>query len=229
MQLVTYSTRPLDPESPFMASCRKWGWQPIVLGTSEDSLEGTPHHLRHHTFKLFRAREYYRTLPPDTLVFNTDAWDVFLQGGPDEVDLTAFSRPIIFGAERNLWPADLLDVYPPSPTPYRFLNAGGYIGPAGLLALLLRDCDSAIGDQEWWANTFLAHRNVIELDYECRIFQPMYGYPAYPCNSIPPELQFEDGRWRNTLTGTMPTQFHGSAGGVGAVAEMWNKAKDEQI
>ena len=103
--------------------------------------------------KLTGARALVATLPPETLVLFADAYDVLYAGGADGIlerwqALNVSSTRILFQAERGCWPDwDMgplgrdfcLQTYPASPTPYRYVNSGVWMGRAGEAARLFTE------------------------------------------------------------------------------------------
>ena len=141
-----------------------------------------------------------------------DAYDVVLAGGFAKIlrRFASFSAPIVFSAEWNCWPdpARARD-YPPSPTRYRFLNSGVWLGETVAAREMFRQFDLArirdqMCDQRFFTDLFLNRAAPIELDYECRIAQSLHAAGA--------DLRAEGGVVRNIHTGQVPLIFHGNGG-----------------
>ena len=225
MLVATVSTKPLDPHGMFMKSCRRYGLSPKVLGVGRPGEDHIPHHKRRFLYKLNILRDYLSVLDASVIVMFTDSWDVFFAGSIHNTDAIyrRIGAEVLFAAERNLWPPGRYDGYPESPTPYRYLNGGGFIGPAGTLLDMLAGCENeSVMDQHYWHRVFMRDER-IQLDVNCEIFQPLCGHPAYPYDTIPPELECRAGRWCNTLTGSMPIQIHGNGHYDNALKAMWEK------
>jgi len=80
---------------------------------------------------------------------------------------------IIFGAEKTCWPdKKLASRYPDSPTDWKYLNSGQFIGKAKDLLNLIEDgIDDADDDQYYYSVKFLEGEHGITLDYNCKLFQ----------------------------------------------------------
>ena len=90
----------------------------------------------------------------------------------------------MFSAERNCFPeADRAPHYPAAASPYRYLNAGTFIGEASyLLALLARwdviNCSATVNDQLVIADKYLSAPSALSLDHDCRLFQCLWHSEA---------------------------------------------------
>ena len=109
--------------------------------------------------KLEAAHAYAKSLPANDVILFTDAFDVLFADSGTSIhrkflNLTAeLNSTIIFSAECGCWPHIIEDIpllntgrkqettcfgkYPPSPTPYRYLNSGTWIGYANASAEML--------------------------------------------------------------------------------------------
>jgi hypothetical protein len=113
-----------------------------------------------------------------------DAYDSLIARGLDCILPTFLAQgtPLLFSAEANCFPASpgqTIHDYPVSPTKYRFLNSGGFMGRIDYLLQLMRDwkvplcADNGI-DQQWWAHLYLSGRTLIKLDHRCEVFQCLF-------------------------------------------------------
>lgn len=136
--VLTISNRIPDPvrESyyklpEFLESCRRQNFFPIFLG-------GEPRPgIRN---QLYRGLMSKPRLLLDWIeasgakhehLIVCDSWDVIFCAGPDEVlyNWNIFGAPIVFNAETNCFPkSDLAWKHPPSPTKYKYLNSGFFVG-----------------------------------------------------------------------------------------------------
>ena len=185
----------------FLADCARAGLQPEVLGYGQ-RWGGFGQRLRRVTAAL------HGMAGP---VLFTDAFDVRILGGAEEIwrgwrELGA--PPLLCAAETVCWPQEgCAEAYPACETPYRFLNAGGWIGDAAYVRELLGDAGAhqapeETNDQEWLTELFLARPGSIALDTGAVVFQCLLGATHH--------LVPEAGRWRNRLTGSAPPIFHGN-------------------
>ena len=97
--------------------------------------------------KLAAALAAVDALPADCVVLFTDAYDVLFaaSGARMRRDFLALDQPLVFAGECGCWPQvqrdrgkTCRDLYPKSPTPYRYLNSGAWMGRAGVAARFLR-------------------------------------------------------------------------------------------
>jgi hypothetical protein len=65
-------------------------------------------------------------------------------------------------------------LYPPTSSSFRFLNSGLFVGRVTALRECMNDCVNEfitdINDQLWWTEKFLERQDIIELDYENKLF-----------------------------------------------------------
>jgi len=118
----------------------------------------------------------------------------------------AHRHPLVMSAQMGCWPdPDRLELHPPSPTPYRTINAGGYLAEREYLMGLFQrypvppdDHD----DQRYWTDMFLHRPELLCLDYHQDIFST--------CGSA--HLEVRAGRVYNRVTGREPCVLHGNGG-----------------
>lgn len=140
-----------------------------------------------------------------------------------------FNAPLVISAEPKCFPFNekLQSVYPPSPTRWRFINSGHYMGETAVLLQCLRymqtlykDKDLQDNDQLCWHAAFSKGLLRPALDYHCRLFQPM-------ANSRGDVEQRDDGKVHNKLTGSYPCAIHfnGRTKGIGEWFEKWRAGR----
>ena len=111
-------------------------------------------------------------LPDHDVILFTDAFDVFYGRKLDIIvgRFLGFNSDLVFAAEKYLWPDKTLQ-FPPSTTPFRYLNSGCFIGRVGeikrVCSLLIKDEED---DQLYLQKQFLTGRFSIALDVEQYIF-----------------------------------------------------------
>lgn len=192
--------------------------------------------------KLEAAHHYASTMPPDDIILFTDAFDVLFTRKANTIlePYLAQNASIIFAGECGCWPHIMEDKsacfskYPESPTPYRYLNSGTWIGVAKVSKDMLLEVMKRAGtnfananDQRLVADMFIARKFDIALDYHSTIFQSMHRTdpPDLPfCNPVG-DLRFDSkaGRYRNTRTNSIPAIFHFNGGGKAHHLEMEGK------
>mmetsp|Transcript_3921 Transcript_3921/g.7658 ORF Transcript_3921/g.7658 Transcript_3921/m.7658 type:complete len:548 (+) Transcript_3921:163-1806(+) len=180
----------------------------------------------------------FRGLPPKTLVVKLDGSDVVLAsdaGGQSFRDRwRALGSSVVFSAEAALFyhlGANKVDCswvarMPPSPTVFRFLNSGGYVGEAADLARMVQaaldlvDADWGTSDDQsvyatWFAHAFnktasgvpaMGGAPEIKLDYCQDIFATLSGSSA-TAHFDTLEVK-SDGSFRHVLTGSHPIVAH---------------------
>lgn len=169
------------------------------------------------TFKDVLLRKYLERLPSDDLVFFCDAYDSFFCRSHEALGnaFEYFRAPVVFSCEKRCWPdANRRDRFPTTPSRWKYLNSGGFIGRVGALRSLLEEeiPSHEIGEFTWsnqaaWVARYMRHPDVIALDHQCRIFQTLAH------TSFLQEVVVRNGRWCNKITGTEPfhVHFNGSA------------------
>ena len=153
-------------------SCQQHQINLEILGMNEPYLgNGT---------KLLRIQEYIENLEEDEIVMVVDAYDVLIVADK-EVILQKFldmQSPLIMSTEKNCFPRKrLANRYPNSPTPFKYINTGGFIGYVRNLKALLKELSPINlkqGDQGQVSPYFLKNQYAFTLDYHCNIFLSLY-------------------------------------------------------
>jgi hypothetical protein len=200
--------------------------------------------------KLDAAMRYASELPPDDIIMFTDAFDVMFTNSPSQIltEYSALNGDIIFAGECGCWPHVMIDhgkpcfdSYPPSPTPYRYLNSGTWIAHAQSAVKMLQAVVEEAGndftnanDQKLVADMFIAHRYDIQLDYHAKLFQSMhmtFDRPLAYCNPKE-DIQVVQGRFYNKRTKSYPSVFHFNGGGkahhLSMESQLWYKGAQYQ-
>jgi len=177
--------------------------------------------------KLVGMKRFLDGLSPRDVVCFTDAYDaICLSDDVDEIHekFLAAEADVLFSAETSCFPwAHTSHLYNYTPTPYRYLNSGGYIGYVWALRLVLGyDMSQTPCDQGYFTYVYLNHINPpppgtpgapvpgagappeyrFKLDHECRLFQTAYAIP-WTHFSVG-----EDGRFANVKQNTRPCWIH---------------------
>ncbi len=196
MQVVTVATHECDGLDRFLRSCP----HAIVLGLEQ----GKQFNMNYPGggFKVNLLKEYLRTHPnEDEVILFTDSFDAVLVNGSIRVDRSI----VLFSAEMFCWPEpSLASGFPPSPTPFRFLNSGGFVGTVKLLRDILDFdvIDDTDDDQLFYTRAFLSQRYKMKLDVHCQTFQTFNGAQEH--------LQLSGGTLHNAFTHTVPQVLHGN-------------------
>ena len=194
-----------------MASIRRYGLEPVLIGQGEyQGLGSRPRILKH-------AIESGKVPTPYMLFM--DAWDIVFQDSPEEVLEWHRDRThlLTWNAEKNCFPAIwMADRHPKTNSPWKYLNSGFAVGEtqAFLLALEAMHADEIADDhtnvwgkriepccQFHWMREFILQSVPMALDTQCEICQTMHGV-------TPDELDFSGPKIKNVVTGSKPIALH---------------------
>ncbi len=216
LAIVTVATRVERHMPAFLESCRRRGIEPLVLALGEP--------WRGFGWRLKRLHGALQGLRCP-YVLMADAYDSILVRDADAI-LETFARlghPLVASAETNCWPdAAKAEAYPPAPTRYRYLNAGGWIAERCYALTLFERLGVPrladwVDDQRFLTDAFLADPSILRLDTRCELFQTLEGASG--------DLVYRDGIY-NRETGTYPSVIHGNgpseAGDVMRDALAWS-------
>lgn len=175
MKVFTIADKPSLNLDRLLYSAKKFNHHIEVLGTNIKNYA--------HGHKLIEIEGAVSKLPDEEIVLFIDAHDAFLMCDENEIleKYRTFNAPLVFGAEANFAmlkvpSLPILFRYPKSPTIYRYLNSGTYIGTAGSIKELLRRIsytEKMISDQLPITLLFsekTRNQGLIALDYYQRLF-----------------------------------------------------------
>ena len=158
--------------------------------------------------KINLLREYIKSLPDHDVVLFTDAYDVFYADNLESIvrRYIGFNSRAVFSAESECYPdSSLANQYPPSETPYRYLNSGTFIAEVGELKKILNESQDGFehhdDDQLYYTQRFLSNQFDMILDYEGYIFQ-----------TNEPQMQKYGNQLFNPITNTFGCIYHGNGG-----------------
>jgi len=201
IQVITAATRPCAGLSRFYRSCARFGFSPVVLGLNR-TFNGTEDRFGFY-------REWFaapRRVEGYTHLLVVDSTDLVFGGGLEAIGAAyeASGENILFAAERNCWPdPELAEQYPATEYPCRFLNAGGFIGPAAAVISLCAQLPvPRENDQLTLTKLLLEGGSGIGLDRRCRVFQCLLN--------VGTELDWRGDGIYNRRTQTRPLIFHGN-------------------
>ncbi|MEM7193412.1 MAG: glycosyltransferase family 25 protein [Pseudomonadota bacterium] len=158
--------------------------------------------------KINLLREALGDLDDDTVVLFMDGYDTLVNANSASL-LRMYARydhDIVFAAEKSCWPdGSLASQYPESPTEYRYLNSGSFIGSAGALKKLAAESiDDSEDDQLYFTRAFLSGDHDMAVDIGCNLFQTL----SFSENDV-----ILTGRIiKNIITDTLPLVLHGNGG-----------------
>jgi len=209
MKLLTFATHRGGRMDAFLESCRRVCITPQIVGEGE-SYPG-------HMYRLKRLYPIVKALPEEEVVLFCDAFDSLVLNDATEIEarFKAFDTALLYGAETCCAPhANAAQFYPDSPfPPYKYLNAGGYIGYAGFIRQLwdrlkIFSLPDEMNDQGAIVDYFLTDDTGIALDYGQEVICNLYGAEHLV------EVRKVKGHpfLVNTRTGSLPCVAHGSGG-----------------
>lgn len=138
----------------------------------------------------------------------TDAADTLFLSSLDEIieKYKKFNVPLLLSTEKFAYPGHIGGDFPESPTPYRYFNAGGFIGEIPYLLDTLSKLKTYYwvndNDNAHWMYGYVNKRIKLDMDYHCDIFQTMSDV------DFGTEMEIKDGRLFNKVTGSKPSIVH---------------------
>lgn len=160
--------------------------------------------------KLTYIKNYVKNLQDDDIVLFVDAYDVLILATA-RVILQKFAKmetECVFGAEANLSFQKQLEPYFKSPSKFKYLNSGTFMGYAGFLKTMLNEIpiDEVKDDQSQLMLYYVEHMDRIKLDTNCELFFPL-------AKVTPDEFRIDkiDKTVECLLTGTKPCIIHGNS------------------
>ena len=218
LRVLTYATK----ATPMLCDCLLIALQNKIPLT----LIGFGEEYKGNFQKLTGARDVVATLPPNTLVLFADAYDVLYSGGSETLlsgyrKLSVPPSKVLFMGERGCWPDwDMgppgrkwcLHTYPKSPTPYRYVNSGVWMGRAAAanrLLTVLASYTPGLDDQHVVGHLFVDRNDWFNLDRRSTLLQSMHG------NAADVRMERDAAQQpilRNLLTNTTPSVLHFNGG-----------------
>lgn len=204
----------------FLASCRRYNMEPLILGWGQPwtGLGSKPKLLK-------KAIEDGRITTPYILF--ADSFDVVFCRHPQDI-LDVYQRnwegdfSLMWNAEKDCFPeASWAQHHPSTTSPWKYLNSGLTIGHTEALLQVLTEMKVTewpedhqkndgswfhVNDQHHFMEKFLFGQCAPQevktgLDSECSMFQTMTGMTEN-------EFEWENDRFRNTVTGQYPGAIH---------------------
>lgn len=211
LSILSFAT---NPKHPMLELLRASSPYPIeVLGLHQkwrfprDKLEAVKKYLEQHQLKHSKK-----------IILFVDGYDTFFAPHPQNIlrKFKAFHKPLVLSAEMGCWPLYTpacihKDSYPQSPTPFRYVNSGTYMGYASaiykMLERVLREYPQEKDDQYLLHHYFLENQDKVALDYHQAIFALLYGTSLSDYRYHP-----ETGAITQLKTHSTPVVFHGNGG-----------------
>ena len=164
--------------------------------------------------KSYSVYEAVKKLEDEDLVLVYDAYDVLPINEAtnkkllDKITESFDLDKITFNAEKNCYPInELAQLYPNTSSPWKFLNAGLYVGKVKKVKVLLEKALPLIKeskmDQAAFSLMFVEGKHDIALDYECKVFQTLYMLSLG-------DLTIKNKEIINNIFNTKPLLIHGN-------------------
>jgi hypothetical protein len=200
--VITTATEFNDGVHNFLASCKYYGYQPLILGWGQPWMGNV-----HKAQLALKAIKQLKNKYP--VILSVDSYDMIFTDSPDAIlaEYRSMNHMCVYGSERYCYPdAGKAELHPVSPTPYRYLNGGGFIGESWYVEQLFDyiafdKLDPSLNDQDVLQQILIDNPHAIKLDYECRIFQTLV--------LADDDLEYGD-EIRNIITGQVPKIIHGN-------------------
>ncbi|TGZ56002.1 hypothetical protein CRM22_010250 [Opisthorchis felineus] len=216
--VLTVATESNDALERFLRSARNNEFDVKVLGLGQAWNGGDVSRSIGGGQKIRLLKEELRNYKSDTdlLILFVDSYDVVFMASKTRLleEYEKSNYTVLFGAEAFCWPDKTLEnMYPQvGPREKRFLNSGGFIGPASHLYRIVTETEIADDrdDQLYYTNVYLnralREQLNIGLDTKSLIFQNLHG--AF----TEVELRFmnDTGYLVNTKTNARPIVAHGN-------------------
>ncbi len=174
--------------------------------------------------KLRDFHEYVKKVPKDDVVLFLDAYDTLLLADERTI-LDQFLKmevPIVVSVETSCHPfPHLMPYYPASPTKFKYINSGSFIGYARDLLKMFEEMSpipDETDDQGLLTVFYLYHPERMKLDFLCDLFLPLYQVEQE-------ELELDPNKKcvRCKTTSTFPCVIHGN----GASKDLYQSIYDQ--
>jgi hypothetical protein len=171
--------------------------------------------------KLRIIKNYCDQLTENDLILFVDAFDVLILANPQEIisRFLSLNVPMLMATEMNCWPSkDTAKFHPHTPSPFKYINSGGYIGWAQAIKSWLNAFDNPLlsgkSDQEAVHKLFAQKPHFYALDHSCAIFLCLFQVPynAVLINPVNKTITC-------TYTNSSPCVLHANGGSF----PIWNQ------
>jgi len=207
MRVVTIATHHNHHLERLLISAKKFNINLELLGQGVEYVS--------HNDKTKILLQYLEDLDENEIVLYTDGYDsVFLSGLEYmEKEYIKMNHPFVMGSEQNfncdapaLAKLRFYLNYPKGKKPYRFLNAGGWIGRSGYVKKMLKLVQKEGENDQNMLNQYITkNHGSIKLDHDQKIFSCMAGRSGMEDR----DYRLDDnGKIQNTLTGSYPGILH---------------------
>ena len=184
--MVTYADKNISRTDDMVRSAQQNGYRMKYYSFTRPDFASVWHHANFD--KVNATKDRACSLPAAVILVASDAHDTIFMAPATVLKQTlamlAQGRTdfILFAAERVCWPdADKAPSFADLGSPYRYLNAGGFVGNAGFICSLLQQhlrddmLHRRFDDQRFWTSLFLSDVNHgrLLLDSTASIFHTM--------------------------------------------------------
>lgn len=214
--ICTVASHPSPDLDQLLESAARQGIEIEILGYGQEYYGNAT--------KLNYMSEYLRALPVDDVVLFIDAYDVIIMATKETIfqKFLAMKAPFVVSVERNCYPEpSMAFVYPPSPTSFRYLNSGSYIGYVYAIQNILKELDFMNNkyecDQNLMIRHFLQHPEYYKFDYFCELFIPLILVEEEDLS-----IDVKNGTVLCKETNTMPCIIHGNGAGKPLYQHIFN-------
>lgn len=201
-----------------IASCKKHHFDLDILGMGE-------HYFGNGT-KFIYMNEYLKKFRDDEIVMFVDAFDVIIIADKKTI-LKKFLKKdarFVMAAEKNCVPfGELKNEYPRSPTPFKYVNTGTYIGYVKDLKAWLdamqpikaNECDQGQATLQFIKNP---NNRFFILDYNCDLFFPLYWVETSEV-----DIDLKNKKVTCLPTGSHPCVLHANGASFGIWRKVYSK------
>ena len=209
LTLITVGTEENDCVKRYRQSCRRYGFNPIVLGLDTDWKGGDMAAGMGGGQKINFLKQYLSTIEENTLIVFTDSYDVIANNHVTElIDKynEHYKDLIVFGAEKACWPdTNLKGKYPETNVANKYLNSGNFIGWSDDIKQIIQlPIENTDDDQLYYTHRFLESLSTtknIALDYNQELFL---------CLNSEFDIKIEYNKSCVTINGRRPGFIHGN-------------------
>jgi len=217
--VITVATEDNDALERFRQSCHYYNIPYKILGLGQEWTGGEAANgvllKPGGAQKINLLKEELKTYPDlgNHIIMFTDSYDVVFNDNPKNIvrKFRDMKSAVVFSAEKTCWPDGRLETqYPISPTDYKFLNSGGFIGYGDHINEIINkvEVQNDYDDQLYYTERFfesLGDKKNIILDYTQEIFQTL--------GDATDDVEVDDqGILNNKVTKTTPSVVHGNGG-----------------
>lgn len=204
LHICTIASEDIPQLQQLLHSCRQHNLSIEVLGLNQP--------YPGNGIKLIRTLKYLEKshFPDDDLLLFVDAYDVLILADEKTIvdKFLKMQVPFVISVEKTMHrDQELKDLIPLSPTPFRFINAGSYMGYVGHVKKWLRDLrpiKKAFSDQRHIVRHSTKHPEMYAFDYYCQLFIAL----AF-VKSDEIKIDEENGVVHCLITGSTPCVIHG--------------------